>query len=97
MVQRGEDFGFALEAREAVGVSRERLGQGLERHVAVELGVAGTVDLAHPPGADEGGHVVVRQACADGQGHRMWCGITLIMPPVGTISASSGWLGVVNK
>ena len=51
MVQRGEDLGFALEAGQAVGISGERLGQDFERHVAVELRVAGAVDLTHIPPA----------------------------------------------
>ena len=46
VVQRGEDFGFALEAGQAVGIGRERLGKDLERHVPVERRVAGTGDLA---------------------------------------------------
>ena len=47
MVQRDEDFGFPLEAGQPIGVRRERLGQDLERHVPVELRVAGAIDLAH--------------------------------------------------
>ena len=34
------------------------------------LGVGGLVDLAHPPLADEGGHVVVPEAVTDGKRHR---------------------------
>ena len=52
MVERGEDLRLALEAREPLGIARERVGQNLQRDVAVELGVAGPIDLAHPAGAD---------------------------------------------
>ena len=55
MVERGEDLGFPLEAGQAVGVRRERLGQHLERHVAVEFRVAGLPDLAHAAFTDLGG------------------------------------------
>ena len=30
MIERGEDFGFALEAGEPIGVARERVGQDLD-------------------------------------------------------------------
>ena len=59
MVQRGEDFGFPLEPSEPIRIRRERLGQDLGRHLAVQLGVGRLVDLSHPALADEGGHVVV--------------------------------------
>ena len=45
MVQRGEHLGLTLEAGQPVRVGGERLGENLERHVAVELGVAGLIDL----------------------------------------------------
>ena len=47
MVQRGQHFGFPLEAGQPVRVGRERLGQHLERHVPVERGVASLIHLAH--------------------------------------------------
>ena len=52
MIQRGEDFGFALEPREAFGIGGERLGQDLDRDVALQVGVAGAIHLAHAAGAD---------------------------------------------
>ena len=38
------------------------LEQSSERHLAVQLGVGGLVDLPHAPLTDEGGHVVVPYA-----------------------------------
>ena len=58
MVQRGEDLGFALEAGQAVGIGGEGLGQDFQRHVAVELRVAGAVDLPHPACANLGGDLI---------------------------------------
>ena len=52
VVQRGEDAGLALEARQPVRVGGERLGQHLQRDVATELRVASAVDLAHAAGAE---------------------------------------------
>ena len=52
MIQRGEDLGFALEARQPIGVVRERFGQDLDRDVAIQLRVARAIDLAHPACAD---------------------------------------------
>jgi hypothetical protein len=37
MLQRGEGLRFALEARDPFGISRERLGQHLDRDIAIEL------------------------------------------------------------
>jgi hypothetical protein len=47
MVERGQDLGFPLEAREPIRVAGEGLRKDLERDVAVEPGVTGAVDLAH--------------------------------------------------
>jgi len=38
---------LALESRHSFGVRDKRLGQGLDRHVAIQPGVARPVDLAH--------------------------------------------------
>ena len=65
MVQTGEDLGLSLEPSESVRVSRERLGEDLECDSSVELGVGGLVDLPHAAFANEGGHVVVRDAGAN--------------------------------
>jgi len=49
MVQRGERFGFALEAGEAFRIGRECLGQHFDRDIAIEARVAGPIDFAIPP------------------------------------------------
>ncbi len=54
-----------MEPGEAIRIGGERLGEDLERHLAVQLGVGGLIDLAHAPLADEGGHVVVGDAVTD--------------------------------
>ena len=55
---RREGLGFTLEAREPIDVVRERLGQDLDRDVAIQLRVAGPEDLPHAAFADAGDHFV---------------------------------------
>ena len=52
MIERGEHLRLALEAREPIGVGGKDRGQDFQRDVATKPGVAGTVDFAHPAGAD---------------------------------------------
>jgi len=53
VVEGGEQLRLALEAGEAVGVLRQLGRQQLDRHVAAELRIGRTVDLAHSAGAEE--------------------------------------------
>ena len=57
------------EPSQPVRVSGERLGEDLERHLPVELGLGGLVDLPHAPLADEGGHVVGAESGAGSESH----------------------------
>ncbi len=54
MVERGQDFGFALETGQPLGVVHEGVGQDLQGDIAVQLGVAGLIDFAHAAGANGG-------------------------------------------
>ena len=45
---------FAREPREPIGVAGERVGQDLQRDVAIELRIARAEDLAHSARADAG-------------------------------------------
>ena len=47
MVQRRQELRLAFESGHALGVPSEDLREHLQRDVAVQTGVAGTVDLAH--------------------------------------------------
>ena len=53
---------FACEPRQPVGVAGERVGQDLQRDVAIELGIARAEHLAHPAGADAGDDFVDAEA-----------------------------------
>ncbi len=48
MIQGREDVRLALEAGTPIGVARDRVRQNLESHLALQLQVAGAIDLAHP-------------------------------------------------
>ena len=48
----GECLGFPVETCEAFGISCDRLGQHLDRHVAIQIRVAGAIHLAHAAGPE---------------------------------------------
>ena len=52
MVQGGKRRGFAIKACDAIPISRKGLGQDLDGHVTIELGVAGPTDFPHAALAD---------------------------------------------
>src|SRR5947208_2878948 len=74
MVQRGQDSGLALEPREAIRIASDALREHLDRHVAAESGVASTIDLAHPTGAEQGDDLVLAEARSRGNRHRTHAG-----------------------
>ena len=63
----GQQLRFALEARETLGVLRERRGQHLDRDVATELRVPRAVHLAHAAGAERRDDLVRPEAQTRGQ------------------------------
>ena len=67
MVQRGEHFGFALEARQPLGIGGDGRRQDLDGDVALQLGVAGAIDLAHAANAERRDDFVGTEAAASAQ------------------------------
>ena len=67
--ERGDRLRLRLEAGQRVGVLEEVLGQHLDRHVALEPGVAGAVDLPHPAGAEWADDLVRAEAMAGLEAH----------------------------
>ena len=65
MVERGQHFGLALEARDTVGFGQDRVRKDLDRHFATELQVASVIDLAHAAGAQQRLHLVVAEHWSD--------------------------------
>jgi hypothetical protein len=70
VIQRREGPGFTLEAREPISVVRERLGQDLDRHVAIQPRVAGPEDLPRGPFADAGDNFVDTETGTGSKGQR---------------------------
>ena len=74
MIQRGERLRFAREPGQPIGIARERVGQDLDRDVAIQLGVARAIHLAHAAFADRRGDFVDAEAGAGSEGQ--WCDYT---------------------
>jgi hypothetical protein len=70
VTQRGQHFGLALEARQALRVVREGFRQHLKRHVALQLAIPRAVYLAHPSRADGCEDFGRAEFGASGYGHR---------------------------
>ena len=71
MVQTGEHLSLTLEPGKAIRISGERLRQDLERHLPVQLGIGGLIDLAHAAFANEGSDVVMAESGADFESHEL--------------------------
>ena len=69
MIQRREDLGFALEAGDAIGITREGLGKNLDRHAAAKLRIASAIHLAHPAGAEGGLDLIRTEPSTGTEGH----------------------------
>ena len=96
MVEAGENLRLSLKPRQPIRISGKRLRQDLERHLPVQLGIGGLVDLPHASLADEGGDVVVAESGTDGQRHR--CGRAAVLAMVAGCGRtwrgwSRGWMG----
>ena len=81
VVEGGQQLRLTLEPCEPIGITRHLGGQHLDRHLAAEIRVGGSIHLPHPAGADLGGDLVGTEAGAD---HRV-----AHRPPGGARRASS--------
>src|ERR1700676_1641755 len=63
MIERGDGFGFALEALRELG------GGNLDSYVAIQARIARAVDLAHAARADGRENLIGAQVVAGGEGH----------------------------
>src|SRR6185503_6070569 len=70
MVQRRDRLRLALEARAQIGSMCELRRQDLDGDAAIEPGVAGAVDLAHPARAERPDDLVWTEARSWGELHR---------------------------
>jgi len=75
MIERRQGLRLVLETRQVAGVGGERLGQNLERHFAVQLGVARAVHLSHSSRAERGDDLVGADSGSRWQRHGSWASI----------------------
>jgi hypothetical protein len=71
VIQGRQRLRFACEPCEAIGILRKGVGQDLQRHVAIELRVAGPIHLPHAAFADLRGDFVDADAGAAGEGQTL--------------------------
>jgi hypothetical protein len=57
---------FTLEAPQSIGIGGKRGGQHLDRHVALQPGVARAIHLAHSAGTDQMQDLVRTETIAGG-------------------------------
>jgi hypothetical protein len=69
MIQRGQHFGFALKAANALGVAGDGVRQDLDRDIPFELRVARSIDFSHAAASDERCDLIGPQFLANFQGH----------------------------
>jgi len=62
MIQRRQRLRFAREAHHAVGIGRERVGEDLDRDLAIEPRVTRAIHLAHPSRAERAHDFVMRKS-----------------------------------
>jgi hypothetical protein len=64
VVERREHSRFALETGEAIRIAGEGVRQDLQRDLAIQLGIARAVHLAHAAGPEGGENLVRAEAGA---------------------------------
>jgi len=69
MIELGQQPSFALEACKAFGIVRQGRRQDFDGYITSELGVAGTVDLAHPARTNNGEDFIRAQTAAGERRH----------------------------
>ena len=77
VIECGEDFRFAVETGETVGIARHDIWQDFHGHVAFELRVPRAIDLAHTARAEGGEDLVRAKARAGLEGHGDLTGLYL--------------------
>ena len=74
MVEPAGGLGLLLEAAQALAIGGEALGQDLDRDLAVEARVLGSVDLTHAARPNGGKNLVRPEASAGRQQHGLQVG-----------------------
>jgi len=69
VIQRREELGFALKARQAFRIAGELLWQYFDGYIAAKFAVVRLIHLAHATRTDVAGDFVGSKSCADWDGH----------------------------
>ena len=69
MIQAAGRARFLLEPALAIGIARERRRQNLDRDLALQLRVAGAIDLPHAAGAEPAEDLESADSITRGQAH----------------------------
>jgi len=72
VVQGGKDLGFTFESGQTAGVGRDLSRQDLDRHVAVQFGIACAIHLAHSAAANQRQDFVGAEPCSAAQWHALF-------------------------
>jgi hypothetical protein len=70
MIKRRKDVRLALETDTSIGVARDGVRQDLERHVPLQLQIAGAIDLTHPARAERCQNFIWAKWGAGAEWHR---------------------------
>lgn len=69
MIEVGDSFGFSFKALLANRITRKLLRKNLDRNGAIQTGIAGAVDFAHPAEAELGTDFIGSEKCPRSEGH----------------------------
>src|SRR6187402_194893 len=69
MRQRRDGFGFAIEARQPLRITRDGFRKNLDRDVSIESRIARAIDLSHPAGPKRAQDFVSSEAAAGRERH----------------------------
>jgi hypothetical protein len=70
VVECSEDLGLALEARQAIGIRSQGLGQDLDGDLTFQVRIGRPVDLTHAASADWGDDFIGAKARAGREGQQ---------------------------
>ena len=68
VVERRQHLRLAREACDAIGIEGKGVGNDLQRDVAIQLGIARTIPLAHAAGTEGGKDFIRAESGARGEG-----------------------------
>ena len=71
MIERAQRPGLPPEARQAFRVVGHLVGQDLERHLAIQVGIVRAIHLAHPACPKQRGNLIRAEARPGGEGHEI--------------------------